>query len=353
MAEIVFSLIIVPPESPPMHRCQTYRLMNPLTGIWAPHRNALGYRYASPSGDGWSCGISTTHSLARHSATHSVTCKHDLPQSCGGTSSDHCSLITAHSSYTFSAKEKDSETGLSYFGARYYSSDLSIWLSVDPMSDKYPSLSPYVYCADNPVKLVDPNGEAWETEEDAKMADSMIENAKNNINRIDDRINELTDIYSDQKLSRQTKNELNDLIHQRNYLNEGISNLTMMGNSEELFHFKELKSGNETGFSRKQDDGIINIYYLDIAMAWHECVHIGDSKAHPDLWAFDKDGYLKTTDANFAKAEYHAYKSQFSFDPSGFVFIYTKEPVKNLSGVIDWVKSCGFDQPVKKDNLQQ
>ena len=61
--------------------------------------------------------------------------------------------------HTFSAKERDAETGLSYFGARYYSSDLSIWLSVDPMSDKYPSLSPYVYCADNPVKLVDPNGE--------------------------------------------------------------------------------------------------------------------------------------------------------------------------------------------------
>ena len=63
------------------------------------------------------------------------------------------------SRYTFSAKEKDSETGLSYFGSRYYSSDLSIWLSVDPMSDKYPSLSPYVYCANNPIKLVDPNGE--------------------------------------------------------------------------------------------------------------------------------------------------------------------------------------------------
>ena len=62
------------------------------------------------------------------------------------------------SMYTFSAKERDSETGLSYFGSRYYSSDLSIWLSVDPMSDKYPSLSPYTYCANNPVKLVDPNG---------------------------------------------------------------------------------------------------------------------------------------------------------------------------------------------------
>ena len=64
--------------------------------------------------------------------------------------------------YTFSAKEKDAETGYSYFGSRYYSSELGIWLSVDPMSDKYPSLSPYTYCADNPVKLVDPNGEDYE-----------------------------------------------------------------------------------------------------------------------------------------------------------------------------------------------
>ena len=79
-----------------------------------------------------------------------------------------CNLFSA--SYTFSAKERDPETGLSYFGARYYSSDLSIWLSVDPMSDKYPSLSPYVYCAENPVKLVDPNGEeAWQPDQDGNL----------------------------------------------------------------------------------------------------------------------------------------------------------------------------------------
>ena len=70
-----------------------------------------------------------------------------------------CNLSPVTWTYTFSAKEKDTETGLSYFGSRYYSSDLSIWLSVDPMAHKYPSLSPYVYCANNPIKLVDPNGE--------------------------------------------------------------------------------------------------------------------------------------------------------------------------------------------------
>ena len=63
--------------------------------------------------------------------------------------------------YTFSGKERDEETGYSYFGARYYNSDLSVWLSVDPMSDKYPGVSPYVYCGNNPVRLVDEDGRDW------------------------------------------------------------------------------------------------------------------------------------------------------------------------------------------------
>ena len=59
-------------------------------------------------------------------------------------------------------KELDAETGFHYFGARYYDSDLSgLFLSVDPMADKYPSISPYAYCAWNPVKLVDPDGNDW------------------------------------------------------------------------------------------------------------------------------------------------------------------------------------------------
>ena len=71
----------------------------------------------------------------------------------------HRSNTSYDARYTFSGKERDEETGYSYFGARYYHPTLSIWLSVDPMADKYPCLSPYVYCANNPVKLVDQDGE--------------------------------------------------------------------------------------------------------------------------------------------------------------------------------------------------
>lgn len=56
-------------------------------------------------------------------------------------------------------KEHDEETGYSYFGARYMDHELmTMWLSIDPLADKYPSISPYAYCAWNPVKLVDPDG---------------------------------------------------------------------------------------------------------------------------------------------------------------------------------------------------
>jgi RHS repeat-associated protein len=71
--------------------------------------------------------------------------------------------------YTFSAKEKDTETGYSYFGARYYDSDLSVWLSVDPMADKYPNESPYCYAGWNPIMITDPNG-MWKDEGDGNYS---------------------------------------------------------------------------------------------------------------------------------------------------------------------------------------
>ena len=59
------------------------------------------------------------------------------------------------SPYTFSAKEKDAESGYNYFGARYYTDNIMMWLSVDPMSDERPWVSPYNYCQWNPIGRVD------------------------------------------------------------------------------------------------------------------------------------------------------------------------------------------------------
>jgi RHS repeat-associated protein len=65
---------------------------------------------------------------------------------------------TFDSRYKFTAKELDNETNYTYFGARYYDSDLSSWLSVDPMASERSWVSPYSYCQNSPVMRVDPTG---------------------------------------------------------------------------------------------------------------------------------------------------------------------------------------------------
>ena len=60
--------------------------------------------------------------------------------------------------------------------------DIRKWLSVDPLSDKYPDINPYAYCSWNPVKYVDPNGKwvesAWDIANIAMDAVSLSNNVK-------------------------------------------------------------------------------------------------------------------------------------------------------------------------------
>ena len=72
-------------------------------------------------------------------------------------------LVDEHSSsedmpYKFNGKELDEETGLYYYGARYMDPVTSLWYGIDPLTEKYASVSGYVYCIGNPIKFIDPDG---------------------------------------------------------------------------------------------------------------------------------------------------------------------------------------------------
>ncbi len=58
--------------------------------------------------------------------------------------------------YSFNAKELDEETGMYYYEARYYAPPT--FTSRDPLFEKYFWMSPYAYCNNNPVALIDPDG---------------------------------------------------------------------------------------------------------------------------------------------------------------------------------------------------
>ncbi|GAB6983470.1 RHS repeat domain-containing protein [Prevotella dentasini] len=60
----------------------------------------------------------------------------------------------------YSGKELDPMHGLNTYdyGARQYNPILPRWDRIDPLAEKYYNVSPYTYCANNPVKFIDPNG---------------------------------------------------------------------------------------------------------------------------------------------------------------------------------------------------
>ena len=68
---------------------------------------------------------------------------------------------TWNTPYLFNAKEFDKETGLYYYGARYYEPRLSLWMSTDPKEEKFANINTYCYTNNNPIRYEDFDGREW------------------------------------------------------------------------------------------------------------------------------------------------------------------------------------------------
>jgi RHS repeat-associated protein len=102
--------------------------------------------------------LGSTRFMAKENGT--VDAMYMRYTSYGNTKSE---LVSRIQDYKFTGKPLDAEAGLNlyYFGARYYNPAIGRWLSLDPMRANFLSISAYVYCNGNPLKLIDPDGKYW------------------------------------------------------------------------------------------------------------------------------------------------------------------------------------------------
>ena len=89
------------------------------------------------------------------------------------------------------------------------SPDVGRFTTIDPMAEKYYSISPYAYCADNPIILIDPTGMIWENPEEAKELENNIEDRISFLNKS---IQKLEIKISKGGLSEKKMNKYNDKI---------------------------------------------------------------------------------------------------------------------------------------------
>jgi RHS repeat-associated protein len=67
---------------------------------------------------------------------------------------------TSDQRYKYNGKELDRMLGLDLYdyGARFYDARIARWQTIDPLCEKYYAISPYAYCANNPIRFIDPDG---------------------------------------------------------------------------------------------------------------------------------------------------------------------------------------------------
>ena len=68
---------------------------------------------------------------------------------------------TSKNKYLYNGKELQPSNGYYDYGARMYDASVGRWFVVDPLAEKFIGLNAYVYCANNPILLADPNGKDW------------------------------------------------------------------------------------------------------------------------------------------------------------------------------------------------
>ena len=160
---------------------------------------------------------------------------------------------------TFTGKELDVETGYSYFGARYLDHTLTTaWLSVDPMADKYPSISPYAYCAWNPVKLVDPEGmDVYIIGDAAEQATSQLSSRGIKITR-NGKTGKLTYTLTGKRLSDNDKRLINAINSENIIVNINATNAPFVP-YEDISLTNNIRTGQFLGVNVSDGDNRIAV----------------------------------------------------------------------------------------------
>ncbi|MBE6325932.1 MAG: RHS repeat-associated core domain-containing protein [Bacteroidales bacterium] len=182
--------------------------------------------------------------------------------------------------YLFNAKELDNETGLYYYGARYLDPTGAMWLSVDPMWEKYAGMSPYNYCAGNPVKLVDPDGR--EITEGQNLVDDyktdvkeLKKSAQSALEKVQHKIQERV---QNGKRTRHQEKEAHRLEDRINLYDQVLYEIDVLENSDQQYRIFEGNLGNPLGEYRSGarfnfQDGTFDITIAQKKKIAHELLH--------------------------------------------------------------------------------
>ena len=147
----------------------------------------------------------------------------------------------------------------------------------DPKATKYPWLSPYAYCAGDPINYVDPTGMFFDNPEKFyNLKKSLLDVAKST----EDRINTLENKLKSETAKGSSESKLGKIranIDEQNEiaaaLNKTLATIQVMEEDPDRV-YKLERTYNDDHHVRQDKNGKIIIEYSDVSLAGHEITHV-------------------------------------------------------------------------------
>ncbi len=188
--------------------------------------------------------------------------------------------------YKYVGKERDEESGLYYYGARYYAAWIARFVSVDPLQHKYPHYTPYQYAGNKPVSYVDLDGE------EEKYVYPNSENKENST----DQSNQ---VKTPEKLNLQKKDlSVNDVVTKLIEISNYLSVTTQQVAFKASEYFTGFQENNLALDGPIQGTGLSNIH-IDIKLKANDLIRVFQPNiSDPNVWSgtlkqFEVVGKLK------------------------------------------------------------
>ena len=220
----------------------------------------------------------------------------------------------------FCGKEELSMHGFNMYdsGARLQYTLVPRFSTMDPLLEKYYDISPYVYCANNPVRFIDPTGMIWE---DPQEAERLKKNIDNRITSLNKDIVRNQDKLDKGGLSEKQIGKLESRISEANNrisnLNTSKADIDLLGADQSNVYALSSISGGKHKV-RQGSDGKVYIETSSDALSIHEVTHVRQSLDAGGL-RFSTNGELLNAGVGIrsvSNMEIEAYKMQYSYDRS-------------------------------------
>ena len=249
-------------------------------------------------------------------------------------------LMVSTNRWEFGGKEKQTLDNMGWldFMARMLSNcEIPMFTTQDPLQEKFPNVSSYLYCGNQPINRVDPDGMEWKTTKDEDIAKEIQRNLATEVKSLDktaislqkdiDKIKNNTKLSDEKRTEKIAKKEsqLAETNATKDYIEIMSTQIGALGESSTIYSFNNLGENASIGYLSSPKEGEIVINYVGGVNSFgnqtHETVHATQyerglftrNPLNPEKFKFKDNNYANG-------AELSAYISQYIVAPKSLPF---------------------------------